>query len=39
MKCEGSKSVHDNFGKFIHQFQIETKKPIWKLERIIMKLY
>ena len=29
----------DNFGKFIHQFQPETKTLIEKLERIFIKLY
>ena len=28
-----------NFGKFIHQFQPETKTLIRKLERILIKLY
>ena len=28
-----------NFGKFIHQFQPETKTLIRKLERILTKLY
>ena len=30
MAYEGSKSTQDNFGKFIHQFQPETKAFIWK---------
>ena len=34
-----SDSAWDNFGKFIHQFQFETKKLIRKLERILIKLY
>ena len=29
----------DNFGKFINQFQLETKTPTRKLERILHKLY
>ena len=29
----------DNFGKFIHQFQPETKSLIRKLKRILIKLY
>ena len=29
----------DNFGKFIHQFQPETKTLIMKLERILINLY
>ena len=39
MAYEMSKSVWDNFGKFIHQFQPETKTLIRKLERILIKLY
>ena len=35
---ERSKSARDNFGKFIHQYQSETKTFIKKLERIL-KLY
>ena len=31
--------LQDNFGKFIHQFQPETKTLIRKLERILIKLY
>ena len=34
-----SKSSPDDFGKFIHQFQPETKTLIRKLERILIKLY
>ena len=29
----------DNFGKFIHQFQLETKTLIRKLEKILIRLY
>ena len=39
MAYKGSKSTRDNFGKFIHQFQPETKTLIRKLERILIKLY
>ena len=39
MASEGSKSARDNFGKFTHQFQPETKTLIRKLERILNKLY
>ena len=39
MAYERSKSIWDNFGKFIHQFQLETKTLIRKLERILIKLY
>ena len=39
MVYEGSKSTRDNFGKFIHKFQPETKTLIRKLERILIKLY
>ena len=39
MAYEGSESAWDNFGKFIHQFQPETKTLIKKLERILIKLY
>ena len=35
MAYEGSESARDNFGKFIHQFQPESKKLIRKLERIL----
>ena len=34
-----SKSTRNIFGKFIHQFQPETKTLIWKLERILIKSY
>ena len=36
---EGSESAQDNFGKFIYQFQPETKTLIRRLERILNKLY
>ena len=36
---EGSESARDNFGRSIHQFQPETKTLIWKLKRILIKLY
>ena len=36
---ERSESAQDNFGKFIHQFQPETKTLIRKLGRILIKLY
>ena len=39
MAYEGSESARDNFGKFIHQFQPETKTLIRKLKKIIIKLY
>ena len=39
MAYEGSESAGDNFGKFIYQFQPETKILIWKLESILNKLY
>ncbi len=39
MAYEGSESDWDNFGKFIYQFQLETKTLIRKLERILDKLY
>ena len=39
MANEVSESDRDNFGKFIHQFQGETKTLIRKLERILIKLY
>ena len=39
MAYEGSESVQDNFGKFIHQFQPERKTLIKKLERILIELY
>ena len=36
MADERSESVQDNFDKFIHQFQPETKTLIRKLERILI---
>ena len=39
MAYKESESAWDNFGKFIHQFQPETKTLIRKLERILIKLY
>ena len=39
MSYERSESARDNFGKFIHQFQPETKTLIRKLERILIKSY
>ena len=39
MAYEKSESAWDNFGKFIHQFEPETKTLIRKLERILIKLY
>ena len=39
MAYEGSESAQDNFGKFIHQFQPETKTLIKKLGRILIILY
>ena len=39
MAYEGSETSRDNFVKFIYQFQPETKTLIWKLERILNKLY
>ena len=38
MAYKRSESAWDNFGKFIQQFQPETKTLIMKLERIL-KLY
>ena len=32
---ERSETAHDNFGKFIHQFQPETKTLIGKHDRIL----
>ena len=32
-------NAQDNFGKFIHQFQPETKTIIRKLEEVLIKLY
>ena len=39
MVYERSESARDNFGKFIDQFQPETKILIRKLERILIKFY
>ena len=39
MTYEKSESAQDNFGKFTHQFQPETKTLIRKLEKILIKLY
>ena len=39
MAYERSGSAWNNFGKFIHQFQPETKTLIRKLKRILIKLY
>ena len=39
MAYEGSESAWGNFGKFLHQFQPETKTLIRKLERILVKLF
>ena len=39
MANERSESTRDNFGKFIHQFQPETKTHIKKFEKILIKLY
>ena len=39
MAYERSEGAQDNFGKFIHQFQPETRTLIRKLERILIKLY
>ena len=39
MAYEESESTRDNFGKFIYQFQPETKTLIRKFERILNKLY
>ena len=36
---ERPESARDNLGKFIHQFQVETKTLIRKLERILIELY
>ena len=38
MAYERSESAQDNFGKFIDQFQPETKTLSRKLERILKKL-
>ena len=39
MAYEESESARDNFGKFIHQFQPETKTLIWKLERVLIEYF
>ena len=39
MFYEKFESTQDNFGKFIYQFQPETKTLIRKLEMILIKLY
>ena len=39
MAYEVSESARDNFGKFIYQFEPESKTLIRKLERILNKLY
>ena len=39
MAYERSESAQDNFGKFIQQFQPETKTLTRKLERILTKSY
>ena len=39
MVYEGSESAQDTLGKFIYQFQPETKTVIRKLERILNKSY
>ena len=39
LSYERSESDRDNFGKFIHQFQLKTKTLIRKLERILIKWY
>ena len=39
MVYKKSESAGNNFGKFIHQFQPETKTLIRKLEKILIKLY
>ena len=39
MAYKRSESAWDNFDKFIHQFQPETKTLIKKLETILIKLY
>ena len=38
MAYESSKSAQDSFGKYIYQFQLETKTIIRKLGRILIKL-
>ena len=39
MAYERCKSTRDNFGKFIYQFQPETKTLIRELVRILIKFY
>ena len=39
MAYERFESARDNFGKFIHQFQSETKTLIRKLKWILIRLY
>ena len=39
MADKRSERTRDNYAKFIHQFQPETKTLIRKLERILIKLY
>ena len=39
MANERSKSIRDNFGKFVNQFQPKTKTLVRKPERILIKLY
>ena len=39
MADERSESPRDNFGKFINEFQLETKTLIRKFERVLIKLY
>ena len=39
MAYEKFENAWDNFGKFLHQLQPETKKLIRKLERILIKVY
>ena len=39
MAYERSESAQDNFGKFINQFQRETKTLVGKLKSILIKLY
>ena len=39
MAYEESESARENFGKFIYQFQPETKTLIRKLERILNEIY
>ena len=39
MAYEESESAWDNFGKFLHQFQPETKTLMRKFERILNELY